>query len=95
MEDGNNIVLNKNGSVSILGEDGRELENHTIVIGAVISFKDGSKVKKGETFVQWDPYNVPILSEKAGQVKFHDIIEGVTMKQETGRTDPAGSNGRH
>ena len=82
LEDGNNIVLNKNGSISILAEDGRELENHTIVIGAVISVKDGAKVKKGDTFVQWDPHNVPILSEKAGKVKFHDIIEGVTMKQE-------------
>jgi DNA-directed RNA polymerase subunit beta' len=86
LEDGNNIVLNKNGSVSVLGEKDRELENHTIVIGAVISFKDGSKIKKGETFVQWDPYNVPILSEKAGKVKFHDIIEGVTMKQEMDET---------
>jgi DNA-directed RNA polymerase subunit beta' len=82
LEDGNNIVLNKNGSVSILGEDGRELENHNVVIGAVISVLDGARIKKGETFVQWDPYNVPILSEKAGKVKFHDIIEGVTMKQE-------------
>jgi DNA-directed RNA polymerase subunit beta' len=86
LEDGNNIVLNKNGSVAILDDEGRELENHNIVIGAVISFKDGSKIKKGETFVQWDPYNVPILSEKAGKVKFHDIIEGVTMKQETDET---------
>src|SRR5213082_1195380 len=86
LEDGNNIVLNKNGSVSILGDDGRELENHNVVIGAVISFQDGAKVKKGETFVQWDPYNVPILSEKAGKVKFADIIEGVTMKQETDET---------
>src|SRR5260370_5783334 len=75
LEDGNNIVINKNGSVSILGDDGRELENHTVVIGAVISIPDGGKVKKGETFVQWEPYNVPILSEKAGKVKFHDIIE--------------------
>ena len=82
LEDGNNIVLNKNGSIQILAPDGRELENHTIVIGAVISVKDGAKVKKGDTFVQWDPHNVPILSEKAGKVKFHDIIEGVTMKQE-------------
>jgi DNA-directed RNA polymerase subunit beta' len=86
LEDGNNIVLNKNGSVSILGDDGRELENHVVVIGAVISAKEGAKVKKGDTFVQWDPYNVPILSEKAGKVKFHDIIEGVTMKQETDET---------
>src|SRR5207249_3982247 len=86
LEDGNNIVLNKNGSVSILAEDGRELQNHNVVIGAVISVPDGSEVKKGETFVQWDPYNVPILSEKAGKVKFHDIIEGVTMKQEVDET---------
>ena len=86
LEDSSNIVLNKNGSVSILADDGRELEQHNVVIGSVISVKDGGKVKKGETFVQWDPYNVPILSEKAGKVKFADIIEGVTMKQETDET---------
>ncbi|HZR17168.1 MAG TPA: DNA-directed RNA polymerase subunit beta' [Verrucomicrobiae bacterium] len=86
LEDGNNIVLNKNGSVSILADDGRELEQHNVVIGSVIAVKDGGRVKKGDTFVQWDPYNVPILSEKAGRVKFADIIEGVTMKQETDET---------
>jgi DNA-directed RNA polymerase subunit beta' len=66
----------------VLGEDGRELESHTLVIGSVISIPDGGRVKKGEAFVQWDPYNVPIISEKSGRIRFHDIIEGVTMKQE-------------
>ena len=82
LEDGNNIVLNKNGSISILGPDDRELESHNIVIGSVIAVQNGATVKKGETFVQWDPYNVPILSEKAGLVHFQDIIQGVTMRQE-------------
>jgi DNA-directed RNA polymerase subunit beta' len=86
LEDGSNIVLNKNGSVSVLGDDGRELEVHNVVIGAVISVSNGGKVERGETFVQWDPYNVPILSERAGRVRFHDIIEGVTMKQEVDET---------
>src|SRR5207249_7431999 len=86
LEDGNNIVLNKNGSLAILAEDGRELETHNLVIGSVISVANGGRVKKGEAFVQWDPYNVPILSEKAGKVKFLDIIEGVTMKQEVDET---------
>ncbi|MGD1085987.1 MAG: DNA-directed RNA polymerase subunit beta' [Verrucomicrobiota bacterium] len=86
LEDGNNIVLNKNGSIAILADDGRELETHTLVIGSVISLRNGARVKKGEAFVQWDPYNVPILSEKAGKVKFADIIEGVTMKQEVDET---------
>jgi DNA-directed RNA polymerase subunit beta' len=82
LDDGNAIVLNKNGSVSILADDGRELEAHNIFIGSVISVPNGGKVKKGDTLVQWDPYSVPILTEKAGRIKFHDIIEGVTMKQE-------------
>ena len=86
LEDGSNIVLNKNGSISILADDGRELETHTVVIGAVISVPHDGRVKKGDTFVQWDPYNVPILSEKAGTVQFQDIIEGVTMKQEVDET---------
>jgi len=86
LEDGSHIVLNKNGSVSLLAEDGRELESHTVVIGAVIAVKNGGRVSKGDTFVQWDPYNVPILSEKAGRIQFHDIIEGVTMKQEVDET---------
>src|SRR5262249_52385657 len=85
-EHGNNIVLNQNGPVSIIADDGGELKKHSVVIGSVISVKDGARVKKGETFVQWDPYNVPILSEKAGKVKFVDIIEGVTMKQEVDET---------
>ncbi|MDB6027166.1 MAG: rpoC, partial [Verrucomicrobiales bacterium] len=86
LEDGNNIVLNKNGTVSILDDTGREIETHNVVIGAVISIADGAKVKKGDTFVQWDPYNVPILSEKAGKIRFQDIIEGVTMKHEVDET---------
>jgi DNA-directed RNA polymerase subunit beta' len=82
LEDGNSIVLNKNGSISILADDGRELETHTLVIGAVVAVKEGNRIKKGDAFVQWDPYNVPIISEKEGRVRFHDIIDGVTMKQE-------------
>ena len=86
LEDGNHVVLNKNGSVVVLNDDGRELENHTLVIGSVISVPNGGRVKKGEPIVQWDPYNVPIIAEKPGRIKFHDIIEGVTMKQELDET---------
>lgn len=80
--EGQFIVLNKNGFITVHGPDGRELENHPIVIGSVISVEDGGQVKKGQVFVQWDPYNVPILTEKAGRIEFKDIIEGVTMKRE-------------
>ncbi|MBM3849533.1 MAG: DNA-directed RNA polymerase subunit beta' [Verrucomicrobia bacterium] len=84
--DGNNIVLNKNGTVSLLSPEGKELDTHSIVVGSIISVPDGGMVKKGDVFIEWDAYNVPIISEKAGLVKFLDIIEGVTMKQEVDET---------
>jgi len=86
LQDGNNIVLNKNGSISITDDQGRELETHVIVIGSVVSVPPGGRIKKGDTLAQWDPHNVPILSEKAGRVQFQDIIEGVTMKHEVDET---------
>jgi len=84
--EGEFIVLNKTGAVIVQDKEGRELERHPLVIGASISVADGGAVKKGERFVKWDPYNVPILTEKAGNVEFHDIIEGVTMNRERNET---------
>ena len=80
--DSNFVVLNKNGTVSVHARDGRELESYNIVIGSVISIADGGVVKKGETFIQWDPYNVPIITEKAGRIEFRDMIQGVTIRKE-------------
>jgi DNA-directed RNA polymerase subunit beta' len=80
--DGSWIVLNKNGSIGVHNADGRELERYNVVIGSVIAKANGAQVKKGETFVQWDPYNVPILTDKSGKIEFRDMIAGVTMKRD-------------
>ena len=63
--DGNFVALNKKGAIAIRDKDGLELESYNLVMGSAISVPDGEKVKKGEVFVTWDPYNVPILTEKA------------------------------
>jgi DNA-directed RNA polymerase subunit beta' len=78
----NFVVLNKNGSISIHAKDGRELESYNLVVGSVISVGDGEVVKKGNTFIQWDPYNVPIITEKSGKIEFRDLIPGVTIRKE-------------
>ena len=85
-KDGEFVVLNRNGQVSINDGDGRELERHTLPQGSLVRAGDGDKVKAGAIFVKWDPYTVPILTEVSGKLKFEDIKEGVTMKEEL---DPA------
>jgi DNA-directed RNA polymerase subunit beta' len=79
---GNFVVLNKNGSVGVFDDAGREVERHTMAIGAIISVQDGGRVKKGQSFIEWDPYSVPILAERPGVVHFHGFIENVTVKKE-------------
>ncbi|MCK5161826.1 MAG: DNA-directed RNA polymerase subunit beta', partial [Candidatus Aureabacteria bacterium] len=82
IHDGNYIALNKNGIISIQNNEGRELEKYSIIVGAVIKIPSEGKVKKGDEFVEWDPYSVPIITEFAGRIEFVDIIEGQTMKKE-------------
>ncbi|MEX2382347.1 MAG: DNA-directed RNA polymerase subunit beta' [Opitutales bacterium] len=81
--EGSNIVINKTGVVQILDEsDDRELETYNIVIGSLLTISDGEKIEKGQTLAMWDPYNIPVLSERAGTIRFHDMIAGVTVKRE-------------
>ncbi len=76
------IVLNKNGYVTITNRAGRELEKYVLEIGTIVNFADKTKIKKNQVIAKWDPYNIPIYSEQAGYVRFHEIVDGITMKKE-------------
>ncbi|MBE2287421.1 MAG: DNA-directed RNA polymerase subunit beta' [Prosthecobacter sp.] len=80
------IALSKNGILSIHDDDGRELESHKLVLGAVVTKPEGSTIKKGEQIVTWDPYNVPIITEKAGKLEFRDMISGITITKEVNQS---------
>ncbi len=81
-KDGTLVVLNKNGSVILDNADGVEVERYELIPGSQISRSQGQAVKKGEIFVRWDPYNIPIITRTAGKIEFHDLVEGVTLKRE-------------
>ena len=51
--------------------------------GSALYFKSGDKVKKGDLICRWDPFNAVIVSEYAGVLRLHDVVEGVTYKAET------------
>jgi DNA-directed RNA polymerase subunit beta' len=76
------IVLNRNGSISINDKQGRELERYPLAQGALVSIAEEDEVAKGIPFVRWDPYTLPILTEVSGTVKYEDLQEDVTVRQE-------------
>ena len=62
------------------------LSTVNVPYGSSLYFKNGDVVKKGDKIAQWDPFNAVIVTEYAGTLKFHDVIEGVTFRAETDET---------
>ncbi len=76
------VVLNRNGEIALVDDRGREVERYLIPAGAVVKVKPEQKVAKGRLLVEWDPHNVPILTEVDGIVRFDEVVEGKTMRRE-------------
>ncbi|PWE16561.1 DNA-directed RNA polymerase subunit beta' [Marinicauda salina] len=77
------IVMSRNMQVAVVDSDGKERESYKLPYGAKLRVDEGAKVKRGERIVEWDPYTMPIVTEVGGKVKFVDVTEGVSVKEET------------
>ncbi|RKY55408.1 MAG: DNA-directed RNA polymerase subunit beta', partial [Candidatus Neomarinimicrobiota bacterium] len=76
-----NIVLVRNGKVSIIDDDNRNLITYTIPQGAKVHVKNQDKVGPDTILYDWDAYNEHIVSRYDGSVKFLDLIAGVTFDE--------------
>ncbi len=81
-KDGNLVVMNRNGSLVVQDAKGRDRERHPVVYGARLKVQENQAVEQGQVLVEWDPYTFSILTEEAGQIRFKDIQEGVTVHEE-------------
>ena len=79
---GEQIVISRNGEVIVADDNGRERERHKVPYGATLTVTDGKTVKAGQALATWDPHTRPIITEYAGQVKFENVEEGVTVAKQ-------------
>jgi DNA-directed RNA polymerase subunit beta' len=86
-DEGQKIVLARNGEVALVDEKGREVEKYEVPAGAFLKVDENDKVAAGSVLCEWDPHSIPILAETGGKVRFEDLIEGQTMRSEK---DPSG-----
>jgi DNA-directed RNA polymerase subunit beta' len=78
------VVIGRTGEVRIIDtKNDRLLITNNIPYGATMNVKDGQKVNKGDIICTWDPYNNVIISEINGTLKFENVIEGVTYREES------------
>ncbi|GAB3010293.1 DNA-directed RNA polymerase subunit beta' [Niabella terrae] len=77
------VVIGRTGEVRIIDtKNDRLLITNNIPYGSTLLVKDGQKVSKGDAICSWDPYNNVIVAETDGLLKFENVIEGVTYREE-------------
>ncbi len=84
--EGVGIVLARNCEIVIVDGNGREKSRHKVPYGTRILVKEGAKVKKGQKVAEWDPFTVPVITEKAGKVEWIDLINNVSLEERVDET---------
>jgi len=99
-EEGNWLALNKNGTLHIVRDEGRSmdeckkllstkslepLQTFTVELGTHILLTDGAKVKKKIKVGFWEQHNIPIICERPGYVKYEDLVEGISTQREVNK----------
>jgi DNA-directed RNA polymerase subunit beta' len=96
-EEGQWVALNKNGTLHIVRDEGRSLEEYkkllstksiealqtfTIELGTKILVADGARVKEGTKVAEWEQHNIPIICDRPGYVKYEDLVEGISTERD-------------
>ena len=77
--EGVGVVMTRNTELILVDSQGRARARHRIPYGAKLMVKQKAKVRRGDKLVEWDPYTLPIVTEKEGIVHYVDLVEGISM----------------
>ncbi|WP_314324144.1 DNA-directed RNA polymerase subunit beta' [Comamonas aquatica] len=75
------VVISRSGEI-VISDNGRERERHKVPYGAILTIKADQAIKAGTILANWDPLTRPIITEYAGQVKFENVEEGLTVAKQ-------------
>jgi DNA-directed RNA polymerase subunit beta' len=79
---GDLIVMSRSCVVSVFDKEGKERQSMKLPFGAKLKFDEGAALKRGDRIAEWDPYATPILTEAGGTVKFEDLVDGISSRDD-------------
>ncbi|HEU5294584.1 MAG TPA: DNA-directed RNA polymerase subunit beta', partial [Burkholderiaceae bacterium] len=80
------VVIARSGEVIILDSHHRERERHKVPYGATLNVRPDQSIKAGTVLATWDPLTRPIITEYAGETRFENVEEGVTVAKQIDET---------
>ncbi len=76
------VVLSRNGKVTVVDDEGKELFSSNLPYGSMLIVNDGDTVEKGAKVAEWDPYSNAIIAEKDGIVTYKDLEDNISLSEE-------------
>ena len=80
--DGNRIIVSREGKIVIKTKEGQLRSQLSVPYGATIHVEEGVSIRPGDLLFSWDPYSEPIVSDLDGYLRFVDIVEEQTVREE-------------
>ncbi len=79
--EGRPIVMGRNCELVLLDGQGRERARHRVPYGAKLLADDNTLVSRGQKLAEWDPYTLPIITERDGVAHYADLQEGLSIRE--------------
>ena len=73
------VVMSRNCEMLLADDKGRERARFRVPYGARLLVDDGATVRRQDKLAEWDPYTLPIITERGGEVEYLDLLDGVTI----------------
>jgi DNA-directed RNA polymerase subunit beta' len=75
----NLVVMGRNTQLSLEDDKGQQIALYKVPYGAKLFYQNDEKINKGIKICEWDPYTMPVITEKSGIANYVDIIDGVSL----------------
>jgi DNA-directed RNA polymerase subunit beta' len=79
---GRRLSLARGGEIVVLDNEGRERAMHRVPYGTHLLHENGASIKQGERLAEWDPFTLPVITDKAGVVRYQDLVDGRTLTEQ-------------
>ena len=76
------IVTSREGQIILMTKEGQIRSRLSVPYGATLSVVESQEIASGDLLFSWDPYSEPLVADSAGVIKFIDIIDEATMREE-------------
>ncbi len=73
------VVMSRNCEMVLADDKGRERARFRVPYGSRLLVDEGATVTRQQKLAEWDPYTLPIITERNGKLEYLDLLEGVTL----------------